>query len=363
MGILDILGLGSRPNYLAGPTELGISSPWSDQSSLSSIVWSDMLGEDVIENLPLGRAEAISIPAVSKARNLLVSAIAKFPLVTSRFDRETGTETDTTSEHPWLYRTNSAVTPYERMVWTIDDGIFHGCSLWLVERGQRDGDGRRPILNAAYCPFDWWNVNEKGKLVVRENGTGPERVMQAEEVVFFNFPFEGLLNIGSRTLRGARDMERAWVGRTKNPVPVIDLHRTEEYDLGDTEVAALVQDWATARTNPNGAIGSTPHGIELNVHGDIDVNLMIEGRNAVRTDVGSFLNVRVAMLDGTIGVDSLTYTTKDGERNAFFEFDLPFWTDPIEARLSLDDIVPRGQRVRFQKYQETPEPIGPGVED
>jgi len=360
VGLLDILGLGARPNYLAGPQE--ITSPWS-AGNLSSVVFTEALGADIIENLPITRAEAISIPAVSKARNLLVATVAKFPLTAARYDRATSTDTDTTADHPWLYRTNNAVTPYERMACTIDDAVFYGCSLWLLDRGDRDSDGRRPILNAGYCPWDWWRVDERGRILVRPEGTATERVMQADEVMFINFPFEGLLNVARRTLRGARDLERAWTGRSLNPVPVIDLHRTEDVELNDDEVAQLVQDWATARTNPNGAIGSTPAGIDLRVHGDTPVELMIEGRNAVRTDVGSFLNVRVAMLDGTIGVDSLTYTTKDGERNAFFEFDLPFWTDPIEARMSLDDIVPRGQRVRFEKYQESPGPTGPGVED
>jgi hypothetical protein len=61
----------------------------------------------------------------------------------------------------------------------------------------------------------------------------------------------------------------------------------------------------------------------------VKADLMVEGRNAIRTDVGSFLNIRASMLDGTMGIDSLTYTTTEGEKNSFYEFDLPFWTDPI----------------------------------
>lgn len=358
MGILDALGLGRTPDYLAqARTEL--ASPWAPEGNMQSIVWSDILGAETLENLPLTRAEAISIPAVSKARNLIVATVSRWPLYAlAGADRVNPQPT-------FLYRTDGRQAPYTRMVWTLDDAIFYGCSLWVLERGSVT-DGRRPILDAERIPFDWWRVAQVDgawKILVREGGTGDERPLQDYEACLFDFPFEGLLNIGRRTLRGARDQERAWVGRAKNPVPVIDLHRTEDYDATDEELDKLVKDWATARTNPNGAIGSTPTGIELNVHGDIAVDLMIEGRNAIRTDVGSFLNVRAAMLDGTIGVDSLTYTTKEGERNAFYELDLPFWTDPIEARLSLDDIVPRGQRTRFEKYEANPLPTGPEVED
>ena len=359
MGILDAIGLGRTPDYLE-QARLQLASPWAPEGNLQSIVWQDILGAEVLENLPMTRAEAISIPAVSKARNLIVSTVSRWPLFALDGDARVD------PQPTFLYRTDGQQAPYTRNVWTLDDAIFYGCSLWVLERGS-ENNGRRPILDAERIPFDWWRIGQdeggQWRILVREGGVGRERALQDYEACLFDFPFEGLLNIGRRTLRGAVGQERAWVGRAKNPVPVINLKRTEDNELDDDEVAKLVQDWATARTNPNGAIGSTPPGIELEVFGDVAVELMIEGRNAVRTDVGSFLNVRAAMLDGTVGVDSLTYTTKDGERNLFYELDLPFWTDPFEARLSLDDIVPRGQRVRFEKYESNPAPTGPEVED
>ncbi|HEY1106246.1 MAG TPA: hypothetical protein VGE78_08860, partial [Agromyces sp.] len=272
MGILDAFGLGRRPDYLA-QSRLELGSPWSGDGNLQSIVWSEMLGLDVVENLPLTRAEAISIPAVSKARNLIVSTVSKWPLYAMAGPDRVPTQPT------FLYRTDGAQSPYTRMVWTLDDGIFHGCSLWLRENGA-PVDNRRPILDAERVPFDWWRfekVDGEWKIIIRHNGTGPDQVMKDEEVTLFDFPFEGLLNIGRRTLRGARDQERAWVGRAMNPVPVINLARTEDTEATNEEVTKLVNDWATARTNPNGAIGSTPAGINLEVHGEVAVDLMIEG--------------------------------------------------------------------------------------
>jgi hypothetical protein len=405
VGILDLLGIRNRPDYLAENTgALSLASPWSESAgNLQTIVWSDILGEDVIEQLPLTRAEAMSVPAVAKARNLLVATISKFPLVALSAStapsaaarvRETvaasvigsgpsaGGSVDTPITDPppppvtgagpllvqpqpsWLYRTNGTVPPYTRMTWTVDDAIFYGVSLWATDRSANgDASGRKPILEAARIPREWWTI-DRGQIIVFEGGQGQGRVMQDDEVILFDFPFEGLLNVARRTIRGARDLERAWVGRAKNPIPLIDLHRTDEYTEGPDETAQQMVDmWATRRASADGAVGSTPPGVELNVHGTVPTDLMIEGRNGVRTDIGSFLNVRAAMLDGTIGIDSLTYTTKDGERNAFYELDLPFWTDYIEARLSQDDVVPRGQRVRFQKYETAPAITGPEVED
>jgi hypothetical protein len=71
------------------------------------------------------------------------------------------------------------------------------------------------------------------------------------------------------------------------------------------------------------------------------------------------------MLDGTSGTDSLTYTTREGERNLFYELDLPYWTDPIQARLSMNDVTPAGQRIRFDRTDiiNQPTPTGRPVED
>lgn len=354
MGILDRLGVGKRKSdFLASSIDLGVTSPWaSGEHSLTQVVLSDVYGAEMIDLIPLGRAEAITIPAVSKARNLLVSTIAKFPL------RALDAAGPARNQPSWMYRTNGNVTPYERMVWTVDDGIFYGYALWLVERGgTADTEGRRPILNATYCPMSDWKIVD-GMILVNDEP------VDADEVIFFNFPSEGLLNIANRTLKGARDQEAAWVGRARNPIPLIELHQLDDTMQRD-EIKEFVDDWSTARRNENGAIGYTPPSMEIRVHGNVAADLMVEGRNAIRTDVGSFVNVRASMLDGTAGVDSLTYSTTQGEKNSFYEFDLPFWTDAIEARLSLDDVLPRGQRTRFDKYEayNLPTPTGPVQED
>jgi hypothetical protein len=353
VGFLDFLGLGKRTlDVLAAPRQAGIASPWSEGAQLAQVSFAELFGSDFAESLPLTRADAIAVPAVSKARNLLVSTISKFPL------RSLAGPTLTTEQPAWMHRTNGHVSPYERMTWTVDDAIFYGYSLWLTQRGA-EKDSRRPLQSAAWCPTEDWTITDGELVYLPEN-----RALAPHEFILFNFPFEGLLNIGKRTLRGARDTEEAWTGRARNPIPALELHQ-EDDSLDQDQVEAFVQAWSKARRSPNGAIGYTPPGLKLIAHGAIEVDLFTEGRNAVRTDVGSFLNVRASMLDGTSGIDSLTYTTKDGERNQFYEFDLPFWTDPIEQRLSMDDVVPSGSRIRFDKYDvfNNPNPTGTPTED
>lgn len=341
------MGLGRQTTDLLSPAiDLGISSPWAE-GNLSSIVLSEIIGADVADSLPMTRAEAITIPAVSKGRNLLISTICKFPLVTLD-------ATGATSTPPFLYRTDTAVTPYERMAWTIDDLIFYGYSLWVVERG---AEGQ--ILTANWCPHADWKVTN-GHVLINDAPAEPETY------ILFNSPFEGLLNIATVTLKGARDQEKAWTAKVRNPIPLTVIRSTGDTQLTQPEIDGLLGAWGKARRSVDGALGYLPPELELQTHGVVDPALFIEGRNAARTDIGSFLNIPVSMLDGTIGVDSLTYSTETGTRNRFYDESVPFWTDPIEARLSMDDVVPRGTRTRFDKteaYAALPNPTDAPEQD
>lgn len=352
MGLFDRLGLTTkRFNELKTPYSIGIASPYVEGTGgLSQLVFGDILGEDVSEKLPMSRADAITIPAVSKARNLLVSTISQFPLVALKGDARVP------QQPSWLYRTDSGVSPYERMAWTVDDLIFLGASLWVTERGSE-----KQITNAEWVPPQDWKITD-GFILVNDEP------VDDSEVILFNSPFEGLLNIASRTLRGARDLERAWTARMKNPINITEFRVVDDTNLEQDEVDEWEAAWLAKHKSGEPSFGVTPAGVELHTHGEEngDSSMYLESRNAVRTDVGSFLNVRASMLDGTAGVDSLTYTTSEGERNSFYEFDLPFWTSPIEAALSQDKCVPRGTRVRFDKYElyaPTPSPTGAPMED
>jgi hypothetical protein len=358
VGLFDRLGLTTnRFEELSSTVDLRIASPWrDDEGTLGQILLEDLLGAELADALPMSRGTAITIPAVSKARNLLVSTIAKFPLVA--LDEKGRLATQPT----FLYRSNTSVSPYERMAWTIDDLIFHGVSLWATERGAADGEnGRRPILDAQWVPPTDWTI-ENGELKINH------KAVEDDDFILINSPFEGLLNVANRTLRGARDTELAWTARMRNPIYITEMVIDDDSELDPDEVKIVEKAWLKKTQAGKPSFGLSPKGTHLETHGDenADGALFIENRNAVRTDVGSFLNVRASMLDGTAGIDSLTYSTTEGERNSFYEFDLPFWVDPIQEALSLDKVVPRGTRIRFDKYElyaATPNPTGAPTED
>lgn len=326
-------------------SRVGIRSPWSS-TTLSTVVLADIFGENA---LPLTRAEAMAVPAVAKARHLICSPLARQPL------RQYRGATATASQPAWLYRTNTQTHPNTRMLWTIDDLLFGGWSLWAVERGT-NGD----ILDAIRVAPELWSFGPDG--VVEVGGETAE----SKDVILFSGPFEGLLEAAPATIRAARDLERAWHARARSPLPLIDLHRTTDDEMEAGEVEQMVEDWASARLDPFGAVGSTPASIQLNTFGQADPQMFIEARNAIRLDIANFTGLPGMLLDGSMATASLTYSTEEGKRSEFIDYSVVMWQDPIEARLSMDDVTPRGARIAFDLTDLTSLPqsgTGPARED
>lgn len=319
------------PSSGPGPFR-GIIWPGSS-ANLTEIAWSEIFGTT---GLMATRAMAMSIPAVAKARQLLVTQVARFPLRAYR-------GTALVEPQPvWTFRTDQDVSPWHRMAWTVDDLIFYGWSCWAV---RRDADGA-PI-SVERIPIERWATAANGEILV------DGKPVLASSVIVIPGPFEGLLATATRTLVGGARLEQSWISKAENPVPITELHETGPDELQDGEPEAIVADWLAARNDPKGTVAYTPNRIQVITHGQNDPAMFIEARNSLRIDVGGVLGIPAALMDASLSTASLTYSTQEGQRNEFADYTLPYWTDPIAQRLSMDDVVPRGQRIRFDQAELT----------
>lgn len=324
----------------------GIVSPWSE-GELNKFVWSDVFGLEVAK---VTRKEAMSVPAVSASRNRIVQ-LADRPLLAL-----TG-ETNVTKKHAWLYRTNTAITPWMRLAATFDDWIFYGESLWAVERGiKQEGMAYAPILDAVHVPYDRWEVTPGGEILV------DKAPVAAESVLYLPGPFEGLLNVAPEAIRAAKALERAWASRVRNPTPTVILEEKEEGTVTGKEANRYVQAVSKALRDPDGAVFFVPYKINLRLESEAGIDVLEGARNAVRIDIANYLNLNASALDGAKPQSSLTYETQETETQELQDR-LSFWTAPLEHRLSMDDVVPRGTRVRFDFATTTPAQTGTPTED
>lgn len=333
MGIMSLFEFASRV-AATPPRPVGIASPWST-TELTKFAWSDIFGADV--DLPVTRAEAMKVPAIAKGRALIVGTLSRQPLAKFRGAEKVNPD-------PWMYRSSRGQSPQMRTMWTLDDLIFHGTSLWWVERGTRNN-----IMDAIRVPRESWYVDpDTGGIVL--NG----QPATADEVIYFEGPQDGLLTIAADDIRASRSMSSAWKARVDSPVPLIELHITDpNAQLTDDEQDALIEAWESSRRL--GGTALTPAEVETKVHGTTPTDLFVNGRNASRLDFANFLALPGAMLDGSTATASLTYSTKEGSRNELVDLSLAFWATPFEARLSMDDVTPSGSRIAFDlEYLSAP---------
>ena len=349
MSIFSWLGLTQAADQIASNSTAtrGVVSPWAGPSGLNTIVVNDLLG---VDTQTVTRAQAMSVPAVAKARHLICETLARQPLKAYKGGVEVPVQPS------WLYRTDTAIGPRLRAMWILDDLLFFGWSLVSTKRG---ADGS--ILDAARVPMERWKFDTNGQVLV-DNKPAP-----AEEVVLIPGPFEGLLTAAARTIRGAIALEDQWSARVKNPIPIVEISYTGDETLTDTEMRDIRDRYIQARQDVNGVVMVTPNGLSVIAQGDAGLNLFVEGRNNAALDIARFTNIPAILLDASnISSSSINYANTGVKRNEFHDYTLRSWALPLEERLSLDDISTRGTSIAFDLSALTDFPdkgIGPTVED
>jgi hypothetical protein len=234
-----------------GPPHPALVSPWANDETLSTIVWADLLDTDL---LPITRAEAMAVPAMARARHLLTGAVAACPLYAYRG----ATQLPDAEQPAWMYRTDGPVSPFHRMLWTVDDLLFHGWSLWAVDRGT---DGT--LLAADRVPMELWQFDTDGQVLVQD------QPVQASQVLLIPGPHEGVLAFAARTLRAATRMERSAARHAANPVPSMELRQVVDIQLTQKEIDDTVAAWVAARSGDTGAVAFTPYGLEAHALGQV----------------------------------------------------------------------------------------------
>jgi hypothetical protein len=322
--------------------QLQAPASWGSGAALQSIVWADVYGSDYA---PMTRAAAMAVPAVARMRNLLVATIAQLPLV------DMIGETRTPQQPLWMTRTDGTLSPWHRMAWTVDDCLFYGFSLWAAKRGATtDGAG---LLECARVPYESWSIDTEGFIVV-----GDQRV-QSDQAILIPGPHGGLLQDHATIIRLAGDNLQAAANAARNPNPNVNLHYTG--DDPDYVPADMIKAWSDARRGLNGGVAYTNKWVEATVMGSHLDKLLIEGRNADAVDIARAGSVPASSLDATNAGASLTYETTEGRNQQFLDTGAKLYMDPIAARLSQDDCVPRGHRTAFDTTAFTtltPTPTG-----
>lgn len=272
--------------------------------------------------LPATVAEALSVPPIHRAIALYSTAVASVTIPDAA--------------PQWLKDGVGSITPEARLVSIVLDLIFHRESVVMVKR---DGD---EITSGIRLPYEFWGLDPYGNVIL--NGQVVED--QSQFIYLSSLMPLGLLEAASATIEHYLDLRDTIMSRGKNPIPLVDLHITEEFEGGEAELIQAKEDWTAARQSPNGAVAFTPKGIDLKTPGADSANdggaMLIQARNAVRLDAANFCNLPASMLEGANGASG-TYENTLQTKDEFISLSLNQWLEPIAARLSLPDAGSSGR--------------------
>jgi hypothetical protein len=320
---------------------------WVDRSNLEEVVFHDVTGEFL---RVMSRAAAMRVPAVARARHLTVGAVAQAPLQALRLDALV------TPQPYWMYGTDgqlgdltadecrrlglTAQSPHQRMLWTVDDLIFHGMSLWYTTRFEAaDAAGRARMARGARIPWDYWDFQD-GEFVDKDG-----HPLDQARCVLIPGPHEGILLFGERTVRIAADLEQTAADVAQRPFR-LELHQTTDTTLTPTERRELVAETRIALAANDGIL-FTNAAVETKDHLLTSEQLLIGARNGSAVDVARLVSTPAALIDAATEGSSMDYTNLDHRNQLWLDFGLSFYMDPICARLGMDDVLPAGQRAAF----------------
>lgn len=281
------------------------------------------------------RSLAMSITAVSRARGLVAPTIASCPLQSLRGSQLTP------SQPTWLTRSDSGMSPWHRMLWTIDDLIFSGVSAWALIRGSEN-----VILDAARIDIGTWRIDENGRMMVRQP-TGFERELAANSWLVIPGPHEGILNTTQRELSAAVGLSRAYARACEKPSMLTELKYTGDADLSPADIRKLIAWWVEARQGKNGGVGFSDKYTEAREVERADSQLLIQGRNSAAVECARAVGIPAHMIDAVTASAGLEYNTGDTRNREFIDYGLRPYIEATQARLSEDDIEPAGRRIRF----------------
>jgi HK97 family phage portal protein len=301
--------------------------------------------EQFFSEYSTSRHDAMSVPAVARARNLIAGTISSMPIEMFVTDQATQ-EVRQVPPPPWVQQPQLDIPRMTTMAYTVDSLWFYGRAYWMVtEVYQEDG---RPRRFRWVDPLDiTFDVDMVTGLVTRYYfRLNPTPTSGVGSLVVFTSIDEGLLVRAGQTIRTCLELERSALEFARNPAPSITLKNTG-VDLPTEQVQSLLDRWRESRRATGGAVAYLSAAMELDSVGFSPKDLtMVEAREFQVKEIARATNVPPALLGAQIG--GMTYQNVQAERRSLVDLALQPYMSAIEERLSMDDVTPRGTRVMFR---------------
>ena len=284
----------------------------------------------------VSRHDAMTVPSVARARNLICGTVASIPL--EYYKTSTG---EVIAPPRWIKQLSKNQPSFITLSWIVDSLLFYGVSYLLVtERYAEDG---RP------ASFEWvansrvtFTTDLEG-IMVTQYYVDMTPVAMNDIVTIQGFD-EGVLDRGGRTIQAAIDIDRAAAVNSANPQPAGFL-KNSGADLPPNEVQGLIAAWKRARQNNSTAYLTSTLDYSPVAFSPKDM-MYNEAVQNLSTQIARTMNVPAYYLSADQNT-TMTYANVQDERKQFYALSIEPYIQAIQARLSMDDISTAGHEVKF----------------
>jgi HK97 family phage portal protein len=285
------------------------------------------------------RAEAMQVPAVARARGIMCGTVGSLPV--HAYNKTTQSRV---YGNPLLTQPDPSLPLSVTMSWTAEDLLFSGVAYWeVLAVSPEDG---RPTQARRVDPFYvTYTINEYDTIITQFYVRGrPVPMTGLGSLIMFNGIDEGILSRGGRTIHSALQIEKAIGRMAAEPVPTTVL-KNSGVDLPEPQVTAMLAAWKRARQERSTAY--LAGNLEIQTLGfDATQMQLAENRMGMASEIARMVNIPAWYLNAEAA--SMTYTNVTSERRSLIDFSIrPTLIMPIEQRLSMPDITPITQEVRF----------------
>jgi phage portal protein BeeE len=308
--------------------------PWGRGPGLAPIEWGGAA-------VPWwDRTAAMSLPTISRARDLICSAVAALPFTTWQVDNNATPAVE--RQRPdltWTRRPDPDRTRQWLLAWTTDDLFFYGEAHWYITARYAGADDY-PRAFQRITPGDLV-VDNNGATTV--NGTR----IDPRDIVEFLSPIEGLLSNGYRALSIAVALDDAadrFAG-TEIPSGVLQEQAGGE-DMSADDLAQLAATFTEARrSNTTAALNKYVQYSPTTV--DASAMQLVEGRTYQALEMARLANVPPYLVGAPAGT-GMTYQNAEQARGDLIDFGCLPYIGCIEQTLSGPNVCAGGTSVRLE---------------
>lgn len=284
------------------------------------------------------REAAMSVPSISRARDLICSAIGALPLTLWTIDFNTQGLPVEQQLPPaqWMARPDPDRTRQFVLAWTADDLLFSGRAYWqIIDR----------YTSTYPSAFRWLpsadvSVDSTGRV------TYLGRILPPEDIVEFLSPIQGLLFTGHRAISTAINLDNAAERFSFTEIPAGWLEQVENSEPLDAEELA---DMASAFQLARQARTVAALNPFLKYHEssmDPSKLQLVEARQYQAVELARIANIPAYFINAPAGT-GMTYLNAQQAKQDLIDFGSMPFIQCVEQTLSGPNVTPRGQFVRL----------------